>query len=376
MTVTDAPALSLVLPTYNERPNLPVAVARVTRALEAAGQTFEILVVDDDSPDQTWKLAEELAGRDPRVRVLRRQGARGLATAVAAGWGLARGRVLGVMDADLQYPPETLPTLLEALHRDGADIAICSRYVPGARIEHWSALRWLISWSARLVGRLLLPTALRGIADPGAGYFLVRRQVIEGVELRPRGFKILIEVLARGHHGTVVEVGLPYEGRKEGHSKFRSRQVVEYLAHLVDLARDTGERARSARQIAVGLGSAALGLGFIWGLTALGGLPYLASAVIAAEITILAAFAGTEWLGLGRWPGVDGTLARLRHWHARRLPGAVTGLVALAILTEACGVPYLASAALAIPVTAAANYALAHDGRRPAAAGLAAAASR
>jgi dolichol-phosphate mannosyltransferase len=374
--MAESPALSLVLPTYNERPNLPGAVARVTRALEAAGQSFEILVVDDDSPDQTWKLAEELAGRDPRVRVLRRQGVRGLATAVAAGWGVARGRVLGVMDADLQYPPETLPTLLEALHRGGADIAICSRYVPGARIEHWSAMRWFISWSARLVGRLLLPTALRGIADPGAGYFLVRRQVIEGVELRPRGFKILIEVLARGHHGAVVEVGLPYEGRKEGHSKFRSRQVVEYLAHLVDLSRDTGERARNARRVAVGLASAALGLAFIWGLTALGGLPYLASAAIAAEVVILAAFAGTEWLGLGRSDGTAGPLARLCRWHVARVPGGVAGLVALAAFTEGCGIPYLLSAALAIPVTAVTNYALAPDGRRPETAGLAPAASR
>jgi dolichol-phosphate mannosyltransferase len=108
-------------------------------------------------------------------------------------------------------------------------------------------MRWFISWSARLVGRLLLPAALGGIADPGAGYFLIRRHVIDGVELRPRGFKILIEVLARGRHGAVVEVGLPYEGRKEGQSKFRGRQVVEYIAHLTGLARDTGSRSFRSR---------------------------------------------------------------------------------------------------------------------------------
>jgi len=280
------------------------------------------------------------------------------------------------MDADLQYPPETLPTLLDAMQQAGADIAICSRYAPGASIEHWSAMRWLISWSARLVGRVLLPTALRGIADPGAGYFLLRRHVIEGVALRPRGFKILIEVLARGHHGTVIEVGLPYEGRKEGHSKFRSRQVVEYLAHLVDLARDTGERARSARRAAVGLGSAALGLGVLWGLTAFGGLHYLISGAIAAEVSILTSFAGGEVLGVNRWADSDGWLARLRAWHTRRLPGGVAGVLALGLLTEGARVPYLSSAVLAVPVTAAVNYAVASSDRRPEAAGPATAPSR
>jgi dolichol-phosphate mannosyltransferase len=362
--VTDAPTLSLVLPTYNERPNLPVAVTRIAGALEAAGRSFEVIVVDDDSPDGTWKLAEEIAGREPRVRVLRRRGARGLATAVAAGWRLARGHVLGVMDADLQYPPETLPRLLEALERSDADVAICSRYAPGATVQHWSLLRWIISWSARLVGRLLLPTALRGLADPGAGYFLIRRHVIEGVELRPRGFKILIEVLARGHHDAVIEVGLPYEGRKEGQSKFRGRQVVEYLAHLVELARDTGEAARSVRRVAVGLGAVAVGLGGFWALGGPGGLPYLAAAGVAAECAVLGAFVGWGWVGTGRRRG-EAPKTRLRDWHVERMPGVVAGLLLLAALTEGLGMPALASAVLAVPIAAIVDHAIAVHRRAP-----------
>lgn len=364
------PTLSLVLPTYNERPNLPGAVARVARSLDATGHSFEIIVVDDDSPDQTWKVAEEIADRDPRIRVLRRRGERGLATAVAAGWRLARGRVLGVMDADLQYPPETLPTLLEALDRSPADIAICSRYAAGATVQHWSLLRWIISWSARLVGRVFLPTALRGIADPGAGYFLFRRHVIEGVALRPRGFKILIEVLARGRHAAVIEVGLPYEGRQEGQSKFRGRQVIEYLAHLAALARDTGEGAQSIRQAIVGLGAITLGLGFMWTLTVYGGLQYLTAAAVAVEAVILSAFASHELLGVSRRHPATGTWARLWSWHALRIPGAAVGLVVLAALTEGGGVPYLASAVLAVAAAAAINYALAARHRRPDPAGL------
>jgi dolichol-phosphate mannosyltransferase len=370
MAVSATPMFSLVLPTYNERPNVPGALARVARSLDAAGHSFEIIVVDDDSPDETWKVAEEIAATDPRIRVLRRRGDRGLATAVAAGWRLARGRVLGVMDADLQYPPETLPTLLEALDRAGADIAICSRYAPGATVQHWSAMRWVISWSARLVGRLLLPGPLHGIADPGAGYFLVRRHVIEGVDLRPRGFKILIEVLARGRHTAVVEVGLPYEGRKEGQSKFRGRQVVEYLAHLTDLARDTGEGARSIRRVAVELGAATLGLGVLWALAAAEGVPYLIAAAVAAEVAILGAFAGTALSGTTRPAVPGGWAARLGRWQLRRTPGAVAGLLVLAGLTEGGGLHYLASAVLAVPVTALVNCALAASRRHLAPGGL------
>ena len=147
-TADRAPRLSLVLPTYNERPNLATVISRILVALDRLGEKFEIVVVDDDSPDRTWELAEGIAAGEPRVRVLRRVGQRGLASAVVAGWEHARGEVLGVMDADLQYPPETLPTLLEALERSGADIAICSRYAPGATVQQWSLLRWVISWGA------------------------------------------------------------------------------------------------------------------------------------------------------------------------------------------------------------------------------------
>ena len=362
MNSQDAVVLSLVLPTYNESQNIPKAISRIVAALEGAALPFEVIVVDDDSPDGTWKLAQDLGIADSRIRCVRRQGERGLATAVAAGWKVARGSVLGVMDADLQYPPETLPTLLRALDQGGVDIAICSRYAPGARVEEWSAMRWLISWAARLIGRMVLPTALDGIADPGAGYFLLRRSVIEGVALRPRGFKILIEVLARGRYQWVAEVGLPYEGRKEGQSKLRSRQVVDYLAHLLELSRDTGEWARAATRAATAAGATALGLGVLWLLTARGGVHYVVSGALAAETALLLAFAGAELAGrhrprAGQQPP-PGWLSRLGHWNRPRLGGAAAGLAALWALTEGVGFHYLGSALLALPLAVAISHAL------------------
>jgi dolichol-phosphate mannosyltransferase len=242
---TECPPVSLVLPTYNETKNLPRLIPRLTSVLERVGAPFEIIVVDDDSPDGTWALAGEMASRDPRLRVIRREGERGLATAVVAGWKAARGEILGVMDADLQYPPEGLPDLLEAIVQEGADVVVASRYAAGARMGPWSLQREIVSRGANLVARLALPRALGSLLDPNSGYFLIRRHVIDGVDLRPIGFKILIEVLARGRWQRAVEVPHAYEGRKEGKSKLGSRQTVEFLSHLATLVWETRVQKRA-----------------------------------------------------------------------------------------------------------------------------------
>jgi len=233
------PPVSLVLPTYNETKNLPRLIPRLTSVLDRVGAPFEIIVVDDDSPDGTWALAGEMARTDPRLRVIRRRGERGLATAVVAGWKAAQGEILGVMDADLQYPPEGLPGLLEAIVEDTVDVVVASRYAPGARLGPWALQREIVSRGAILLAKGALPRALGRLGDPNSGYFLIRRRVIEHVDLRPIGFKILIEVLARGHWQRIVEVPHGYEGRKEGKSKLGSRQTVEFLFHLARLVWDT-----------------------------------------------------------------------------------------------------------------------------------------
>jgi dolichol-phosphate mannosyltransferase len=158
---------------------------------------------------------------------------------VVAGWKAAHGEILGVMDADLQYPPEGLPDLLEAMVEDAVDVVVASRYAPGAHLGPWSLRREIVSRGAIVLAKLALPRALGGLRDPNSGYFLIRRRVIDNVDLRPIGFKILIEVLARGRWRRVVEVPHAYAGRQEGKSKLGARQTIEFLSHLVRLAWDT-----------------------------------------------------------------------------------------------------------------------------------------
>jgi dolichol-phosphate mannosyltransferase len=335
---------SLVVPTFNERDNLIPLVERVQKTL--SGRAYELIIVDDDSPDKTWHVAEEMARQDSRLRVIRRQGERGLATAVVAGWKVARGTILGVMDGDLQYPPEFLPQLLNRLEGMGADLAVASRYVSGATVVQWSLLRKINSWGARLLTRLALPSVSNEIQDPGAGCFVMQRRVINNVELRPIGYKILLEVLARGHYNTVVEMPHDYQGRKEGQSKLDVRQHIAFLSHLRRLSSETGEFRRLMRCFVVELSGVCLALGSLLVLREVYGLHYLYAASIATECAIANNYFWNEV-----WTFADKTDGTLLHRLKRFLKfnkicvgGALLTLGALWVLTETAGIYYLVSA--------------------------------
>jgi len=174
--------LSLIVPTYNERESLPILAERVHQALD--GCQYELIVVDDDSPDGTAELAENLSHKYP-IRVICRKGERGLATAVVGGFSHASGQVLGVIDADLQHPPEMLPKLLREID-NGADVAVGSRYIPGGGMEGWSFTRRFMSKIATMTARTFVPS-IRKVKDPMSGFFLFKREVIDGVDLKPVG---------------------------------------------------------------------------------------------------------------------------------------------------------------------------------------------
>lgn len=236
--------VSIVIPTYNESENIAAIVARATAVLQKKTESFEIIVVDDNSPDATWKITEELAESNPHLRVIRRRDQRGLATAVVAGWKVARGEILGVMDGDFQHPPEVLTSLLVPIVTNKADIAIASRHVKGGGIRQWGLHRTLLSSVIARLTKLILPHILKSLRDPMSGYFLARRSVIRGVDLRPRGYKILLEVLAKGIYQNFVEVAYVFEGRKRGSSKAGPKQCLESLIHIGSLLSEPRQNRR------------------------------------------------------------------------------------------------------------------------------------
>ena len=200
-------------------------------AAALAGHEWELIVVDDGSPDGTADLAESYAPVHP-VRVVRRPGKAGLASAVLAGFAEARGDVLLVMDADLSHPPEAVPRLVSAI-QDGADLAVGSRYVKGGGTEDWPLKRRVVSRAACLLGNVLVP-----VRDCTSGFFAVRRSAIDGVKLNPIGFKIGFEVMARAHYTRAVEVPYVFRDRELGRSKFGRREILQYLVQLGQVARD------------------------------------------------------------------------------------------------------------------------------------------
>jgi len=227
-------AFALVIPTLNEAGNIKTVLERAVAALSAVDMPWEVLVVDDESSDGTPDVVRQFASSEPRVRVVSRQGKRGLAGAITYGWAQSEAEVIAVIDADLQHPPELLPGLIDAI-RKGADIAIASRYLDSGSMKGWNPLRRLVSKIGVLVGKRVERPGLR-VQDPLSGFFAVRRECIAGLDFQEAGFKLLLEILARGRIRSAVEIPFKFAVRTHGKSKANAMTAVHYLLLLLRLS--------------------------------------------------------------------------------------------------------------------------------------------
>jgi dolichol-phosphate mannosyltransferase len=229
----DTPEISVVVPTLNERDNIVEVIDSVAKALE--GVAWEIIVVDDDSPDGTAARVKQIARDDPRVRCLRRTNRRGLAGACIEGMLSSSAPYLAVMDADLQHDTSILPNMLELLRAGRADLVIGSRYAMGGSIgEGLSEMRARISRWAITVARRLLHI---DVQDLMSGYFAIRRDQFDLIagRLAPSGFKILVDIIASaGGRLRTVELGYMFKQRKAGQSKLGTRVALDFIALLID----------------------------------------------------------------------------------------------------------------------------------------------
>ena len=225
--------LALVIPTLCEAGNIGGLLDHVRSVLDPIEIPYEILVVDDDSHDGTGEVVSAIALEDPRVRLLVRKGERGLSGAVLYGWQRTDAAILGVMDADLQHPPELLPQLLAAIQA-GRDLVIGSRYTPGGGLGEWNPVRRFISATAVWVTWPIQRAGIRA-KDPMSGFFLVRRHCLEQVMFQPTGFKLLLDVLVRGRIQSIEEVPFVFGQRYRGASKANFKVAWEYARLLARL---------------------------------------------------------------------------------------------------------------------------------------------
>src|SRR5262245_10067011 len=226
-----APQLSVVVPTFNEVENVPLLVTRLAEALPDI--SWEVIFVDDNSPDGTAAAARQLAQSDPRVRCLRRLRRRGLAGACIEGMLASSARAVAVMDGDLQHDETQLPRMLARMEQ-GADLVVGARFSPGGEAKGGlSRLRYLGSQAATAATRRLLGLRL---SDPMSGFFMIRRELFDVIapQLSTQGFKVLLDIVASCRQPLQV-VELPYvlRARRHGRSKLDTLVVCEFLGLLL-----------------------------------------------------------------------------------------------------------------------------------------------
>jgi dolichol-phosphate mannosyltransferase len=272
-----APELSVVVPTFNERENVP----RLADMLRAAlpGINWELIIVDDDSPDGTAEVAKHIAAADSRIRCMRRVGRRGLAGACLEGILASQAKYVAVMDGDLQHDERLLRPMLAMLRGDAADIVVASRYADGGSAAGLSSQRALGSRLATGLAHHLLKLEL---SDPMSGYFMLSRELIEQIapRLSTQGFKILLDiVVTAGASLRIAELPFEFRQRLFGESKLDAGVALEYVGLLLAKATDdrvslrfmlfclVGAIGIGVHFVALIVGYDLLGLQFVWAQT-------------------------------------------------------------------------------------------------------------
>ncbi|MHB8422782.1 MAG: polyprenol monophosphomannose synthase [Leptospirales bacterium] len=224
--------VSIIVPSYNEGENVRLLADRISGAMQKID--YELLFVDD-STDNTPRILEDLQKTDPRIKVIHRVNERGLGSAVVKGIESASSPVLACMDSDLQHPPEILPQMLSLIEA-GNDIVIPSRFIPGGSDGGLLPHRKLVSWVARYMAKTLLKR-VRPVSDPTSGYFMLKRSVVENISIHSISWKILVEILVKGHYSIMAEIPYTFRAREIGTSKMSFKAQLDYIRHLIALFR-------------------------------------------------------------------------------------------------------------------------------------------
>jgi len=233
--------LTVIIPTFNEESNIERIISEVDLVFLQFAIKGEILIVDDNSPDRTITLVNMLKKSKANLNILVRMADHGLSQSVADGFTHASSDIFIVIDADLSHPPALIPIIYNEI-KAGYDVVIGSRYMKGGGIKEWPLKRRVISLGATLLGRSLLPT----VTDPVSGFFAVRKSVVAEAPLKPRGYKILLEVLGKGNWEKSKEIPFEFVDREIGSSKLKITTIIEYVRQVLDIALFSFSHSQSA----------------------------------------------------------------------------------------------------------------------------------
>ncbi|TGL59014.1 glycosyltransferase [Leptospira sarikeiensis] len=226
------PKISVLLPSYNEAGNIEPCINNIIKILNDT--SHEIIVIDDNSPDKTWQIVEQIHEKNPRVKLIRRMTEKGLSSAIITGMNSAEGEYFFVMDADMQHDENLLPVMIDHLDK-GSDVIVGTRYANGGSTGKWSFLRKFLSIVATSFAKFFLHIS---ISDPMSGFFGIKREVYfkNGENINPRGFKILLEILGRNGNGLKVsELPFHFRNRLHGETKINNSIARSFLVAVLDL---------------------------------------------------------------------------------------------------------------------------------------------
>jgi dolichol-phosphate mannosyltransferase len=349
------PRISIVIPTYNEVENIGALLEELRSILGSSGiEDYEVIVVDDDSPDGTWRVVERISREDSRVRLIRRVGVKGLGTAIVRGLNEARGDYVVVMDADFQHPPSLIPRLLDTAVKLGADVVVASRYTRGGGFSGWGLARRVVSLGALLLAWVLVPES-RGTRDPISGFFLINRKTVSLKGVKGLGYKVLLEVLALNPGVRVLEVPYIFKPRRAGSSKLGVDDLILYLVQILTVSSMARFALVGITGIPVNLGVMALALG-------------IGASVDVASLSGIEASIAWNYIWHELWTfkttftgGLEGVIRRYLGYHISVALGVLTQYATMRLLYTLLGLNPLIGQLAGIILGFLVNYTLSRE---------------
>jgi dolichol-phosphate mannosyltransferase len=334
--------LSLVVPTYNERENISILAHKIQEEFKLNKIHGEIIFVDDNSPDGTGGILEDLRKKTKNIKVVHRSGKLGLSSAVLDGWKISSGKILGVMDADLSHPVEKIHELFFPIKKDEADFTIGSRYIKGGKILGWDFKRKLMSKTATLFAR-----PFTNVKDPMTGFFMIKKDCADFDKLNSKGFKILLELILKADYKKIKEIPITFINRVKGKSKAGSSEIFYYLKNLFGYKNYIRKEIKEFFKFGiVGTIGAVINLGTLYALTEFLGIYYIISAIFAFIIAVTSNyFLNKTWTFKEKV--ADRTLRKYVQFFSVSVFALGVNLIILYSLTEFVGIWYMLSELIA-----------------------------
>ncbi|MBU5575065.1 MAG: glycosyltransferase family 2 protein [Candidatus Aenigmatarchaeota archaeon] len=343
------PELSIVIPTYNEKENIVTLIDKLFSIFSLNRIKGEIIIVDDNSPDGTGLLVERLRKKYRYLKIIHRKEKMGLSSAILAGFKIAKGNILGAMDADMSHPPEAIPIMLNEI-KNGADFVIGSRYIKGGKIIGWPFYRKLISKGATFLAKIFTK-----VRDPMSGFFLIKSKCLEGRNINPKGFKICLELLVKANYKSVKEVPITFTDRQLGKSKLNLKEYYYYLSNLGSYMLYKKIIKKFVKFCIVGAFGTLLNIAVLYVLTEKLYIFYMISAVFAFVVALTSNFILNKIWTFGEKLS-ERTLYKYSKFFIISILALFVNLIVLYILVEYFQIWYIFSQVLAILISSIVNF--------------------